>query len=127
MRPLQAPPTDAEALSTTPLPANAAVFPTGPRACARVSTLFDAFLDGALPELLRTGVAHHLDGCGACRVKADDYRALIRLAGSLPPIPPPPATAARLLDAMRAAAARPVTGELDDTWPEITVTESHAG
>ncbi|MFO0801410.1 MAG: zf-HC2 domain-containing protein [Gemmataceae bacterium] len=97
------------------------MLPPGAAACERVTSLFGAFRDGALPELLRTGIARHLDACATCRLRADDYREVIRLAGSLPPITPPPAVAARLLATIRAAAARPATGELDDTRPDILI------
>jgi predicted anti-sigma-YlaC factor YlaD len=58
------------------------------------------FMEGALPRRKRIAIGLHLAICSGCRAFMQQMRRTVRLVGSLPVSPPPPATEARLLAAV---------------------------
>lgn len=52
-------------------------------ACKELVELITAYLDGALPEDLRTRVDQHLDMCDGCQNVLGQWRTVIALAGRL--------------------------------------------
>ena len=52
-------------------------------ACEDVVQLITAYLDGDLPDDVRSEVDHHLDGCDGCRNVLAQWRTIIALAGRL--------------------------------------------
>jgi anti-sigma factor RsiW len=52
-------------------------------ACQDLVQLITAYLDGALPDDIRTQVDEHLDGCDGCQNVLAQWRTIIALAGRL--------------------------------------------
>jgi anti-sigma factor RsiW len=51
--------------------------------CVELVELLTAYLDGTLPEEVRTRFDAHLDGCAGCRAALAQWRTVERLAGQL--------------------------------------------
>lgn len=92
--------------------------------CERVIALLGDHVSGELSPLVRADVDQHLSACPTCSTALVEYRAVVRLAASLPPSTPSPAAEARLLAALRAATALPDGGTMDETQLEIALPAS---
>ncbi len=92
--------------------------------CERVIALLGDYVSGELPALVRADVDQHLSTCPTCSAALAEYRAVVRLAASLPPPTPSPAAEARILAALRAATALPDGGTMDETQLEIALPAS---
>jgi anti-sigma factor RsiW len=55
----------------------------GDVACKEFVALITAYLDGALPDDVRTRVEEHLDSCDGCQNVLAQWRTIIALAGRL--------------------------------------------
>lgn len=64
--------------------------------CEKMETRILAYVDGRLKESERAEVQKHLDGCAACRVRANEFRAVNDLLDELPVIEPSGAFNARV-------------------------------
>ena len=53
--------------------------------CVEVVELLNAYLDGALPDEMRTQVDEHLRDCEGCRAALAQWRTVTELAGRLTP------------------------------------------
>lgn len=56
---------------------------TGDQSCAELVELLTAYLDGALPDDVRTRFDEHLEGCDGCQVALAQWRTVAGLAGRL--------------------------------------------
>jgi hypothetical protein len=65
--------------------------------CRDVSAMATDFMEGSLSWRQRLAVRLHLAVCAGCRAFMQQMRRTVRLIGSLPVPPPPPAAEARLL------------------------------
>lgn len=81
--------------------------------CDQVRELLEAYAAGALDPAQHATVEQHLARCAECRRLADEYAAIVSaLPGALSaasPRRPPAPLRARLLDSVRASAARPAS------------------
>jgi anti-sigma factor RsiW len=59
--------------------------------CERMENRILAYLDGRLNESEHAEVQKHLDGCAACRVRANEFSSVSDLLDELPVIEPSPA------------------------------------
>jgi anti-sigma factor RsiW len=75
-----------------------------------------AFVDGALPPDRRANVAHHLEGCAACRSEHRRIGDAVAVLARLPPPPEPSATFAARLEARLADLRRPTLAERLAAW-----------
>ena len=64
--------------------------------CGRMETRILAYVDGRLKESERAEVQKHLDGCAACRLRVNEFRAVSSLLDELPVIEPSGAFNARV-------------------------------
>lgn len=64
--------------------------------CEKMETRILAYVDGRLKEGERAEVAKHLDGCAACRLRVNEFRAVTDLLDELPVIEPSGAFNARV-------------------------------
>lgn len=83
-------------------------------ACASVADLLGSYAAKELPDEEHARVKRHLSSCSKCAREAAEYRRLIRIAHSLPPLDPPPDVEERLLRAL----ARAVRDKKDDRTGE---------
>ncbi|QDU24160.1 zf-HC2 domain-containing protein [Urbifossiella limnaea] len=121
---MTAKPTDADVSSSTPLPPVAEVSSPTPlppdvapisraiqtTTCDRVQRSLEGYVGGGLSEVERVGLAFHLSLCTTCKIVADEYLEIVRLAGTLRPADPPPDVEARLRKFIGRAIGRPDTG-----------------
>ncbi len=56
--------------------------------CSRTETKILAYVDGRLKESERLDVEKHLAGCGACKLRVSEFRAVNSLLDELPQIEP---------------------------------------
>ena len=64
--------------------------------CQKMETRILAYVDGRLKEDERAEVEKHLEGCAACRMRANEFRAVGDLLDELPMIEPSGAFNARV-------------------------------
>src|SRR5260221_5387433 len=64
--------------------------------CQKMETRILAYVDGRLKEDERAEVEKHLEGCAACRLRANEFRAVGDLLDELPMIEPSGAFNARV-------------------------------
>ena len=64
--------------------------------CQKMETRILAYVDGRLKEGERAEVEKHLEGCAACRLRANEFRAVGDLLDELPMIEPSGAFNARV-------------------------------
>src|SRR5258705_13180224 len=64
--------------------------------CGRMETRILAYVDGRLKESEQAEVQKHLDGCAACRLRVNEFRAVSSLLDELPMIEPSGAFNARV-------------------------------
>lgn len=64
--------------------------------CERMETRILAYVDGRLKESERGEMEKHLDGCAACRLRVNEFRAVTGLLDELPVIEPSGAFNARV-------------------------------
>ncbi len=64
--------------------------------CQKMETRILTYVDGRLKENERAEVEKHLEGCAACRVRANEFRAVGELLDELPMIEPSGAFNARV-------------------------------
>ena len=64
--------------------------------CQKMETRILAYVDGRLKESERAEVEKHLNGCAACRVRVNEFRAVNDLLDELPMIEPSGAFNARV-------------------------------
>jgi anti-sigma factor RsiW len=64
--------------------------------CEKMEPRILAYVDGRLKEAERADVEKHLEGCAACRVRVNEFRAVGDLLGDLPMIEPSGAFNARV-------------------------------
>jgi len=64
--------------------------------CEKMETRILAYVDGRLKEAERAEVQKHLDGCAACRVRVNEFRAVTDLLDELPVMEPSGAFNARV-------------------------------
>jgi anti-sigma factor RsiW len=64
--------------------------------CEKMETRILAYVDGRLKEGERAEVEKHLNGCAACRVRVNEFRAVTDLLDELPMIEPSGAFNARV-------------------------------
>jgi anti-sigma factor RsiW len=96
-------------------------------ACEWVETVTAYYVGGELPSPDAARLERHLTHCPACRGAVEQYREVIRLAGSLPPHEPPPSAAERILAALRAAGNSPDSGALDETQCDLPLARVKVG
>jgi hypothetical protein len=86
--------------------------------CERVGRLLGDYLARTLPAQLYSQVEWHIHYCPSCSRDADEYTEVIRLAGTQPPVLPPPDVEKRLRTFIAAALRRPADGSADQTRVE---------
>jgi anti-sigma factor RsiW len=64
--------------------------------CQKMETRILAYVDGRLKQGERTEVEKHLEGCAACRLRVNEFRAVNELLDELPVIEPSGAFNARV-------------------------------
>src|SRR5258707_14797558 len=64
--------------------------------CQKMETKILGYVDGRLKEGERAEMEKHLEGCAACRVRANEFRAVGELLDELPVIEPSGAFNARV-------------------------------
>src|SRR5207244_11857238 len=64
--------------------------------CQKMETRILAYVDGRLKEGERAEVEKHLEGCAACRLRVNEFRAVNELLDELPVIEPSGAFNARV-------------------------------
>jgi hypothetical protein len=74
--------------------------------CAAIESKLVEYLDGRSRPAERHAVEEHLSGCAACRLRADEFRALSTVLDDLPVISPSPAFDASLRARIAAEPAR---------------------
>ena len=74
--------------------------------CAAIESKLIAFLDGRASPGERLAVEEHLSGCGSCRLRAEEFRALWNALDDLPEVSPSPAFDASLRARIAARPAR---------------------
>ncbi len=74
--------------------------------CERMENRLIAYLDGKASAADRREVEAHLAACGACRTRAEEFRALWSVLDEAPPAQPSPAFDARLRARVAAEPAR---------------------
>src|SRR5262245_17123182 len=64
--------------------------------CEKMETRILAYVDGRLKESERGELEKHLDGCAACRLRVNEFRAVTELLDERPVIEPSGASNARV-------------------------------
>jgi anti-sigma factor RsiW len=78
-----------------------------PLSCQELVELVTEYLDGVLPQAERARFDAHIAGCDGCRAYLEQFRATIRLTGTLVPEQLTPEAEATLLEAFRDWKRRP--------------------
>ena len=86
--------------------------------CERVVTSLGDYVAKTLSPNAKSSLELHLSLCPACSKEAEQYLAVIRLAGSLPPPVPSPEAEERIKQRLKTA-LKPPGNPLDETKPDV--------
>ena len=75
--------------------------------CIEIRKRLDAWLDGELSGEMADSTMRHLEGCPACRLKAERLERIVAALDGLPPMAPPAGLSRKTLRAFRAGLEKP--------------------